>query len=239
MQPNSTNLHQAIVPLTLTLTERSAILNSIPDLPRELAEVLNQPSIRRDRVRISPQNLEFLDWQLSQLTGRSVSKAVRTTLKPVIDQIADEMNLLNSKTSSVAIDNAAHSLFKASLKSKTPVTYSDAEDRVWKLRAWPIRLRGFPITNKDKRLCLRCDLPSTTLDRVTATLPYLNLADVLVIFATRYRFDPVTQAGLIEGLMDFRGRVLAYIDAAARRTVQINRERTLRNQQLYRRTASE
>lgn len=238
MQPKRIDLDAATVTLTLNAVERATLVEHVVGLPRRLAETLRQVSIKRDRIQVGPNDLEFLDAWLSLPRGRSVKKEARRVLQGIHDQIAEELNLLNSRTSSVAVDNASHTLYKASLRSRTSATINDAHQILIKLRALPLRLRGFKLTAKDKRLLRGIRLPVETLARINAEKPSLNLADVLLIFAKRYEFDRITQAAVLTNIMELRSRILDFLDQESRRTIEINRSRSLKWQQTVRRTSS-
>ncbi|MDB5391541.1 MAG: hypothetical protein JWM11_7187 [Planctomycetaceae bacterium] len=238
MPSTHTNLDATTVVLTLTVAERTALVDRVSDLPRPLLDLLQQKFVRRDRIRVSPHDLELLDEQLSRPLGRSVPLETRQLLKNVHEQVVDELNLLNARTSSVAIDNAAHTLFLKCAKNKTEPTLQAADELLSKLRALPLRLRGFKPTASEKRLLRRFDLPVETLSRVNSANPSLNLSDVLVILSVRYRLDRLTQAVMIAELLDLRRRIMEYLDQESRRTIEINRKRSLKTQQEWRRKST-
>jgi hypothetical protein len=101
-----------------------------------------------------------------------------------------------------------------------------------------MRLLGFKLTTKDKRLLRGMRLPVETLARINAEKPTLNLADVLLIFAKRYEFDRSTQAAALTNVMELRSRILDYLDQESRRTIEINRSRSLKWQQTVRRNSN-
>lgn len=238
MQPKNTKLDAATVMLTMNLAERTALVERVAELPRELAASLRQSFVRRDKIQVSASDLELLDERLSSPQGRSVPQGIRSLLKGIHERVIDELNLLNAKTSSVAIDNASHTLYLSSTRSHAVPTLRDAEQLLSKLRALPLRLRGFKLTTKDRRLLRQCGLPSETMARVNSLLPALNLADVLVILAKRYEMDRSAQATIVADLLDFRRRILEYLDQESRRTVEIHRQRSLKTQQEWRRKST-
>jgi hypothetical protein len=233
-----TNLNIASTTLTLNAAERAALVERFPDLPRKLVEILLQSYVRRDRLNVSANDLELLDERLSAPLGRSATHETRLLLKGIHEQVADELILMNSRTSPVAIDNASHKLYLTSERNAAPPTLEDAIELLSKLRALPLRLRNFKLAPAEKRILRRLELPDETRIRVNSATPTLNLADILIILSRRFDFDRVTQSAIVEELLSLRDRILDNLAQASRRTVEINRQRSLKTQQEWRRKSS-
>lgn len=239
MQHDSTNLDITSINLILSAEERNCLLKQIPDLPSTLVAKLSQPYIRLDRVSVSVSDLEVLEESLNAPFGRSISRESRVALRQIHEQVVEELILLNAKTSSVAVDNGAHALFKSRSRGSSEISYQEALHQLAKLRALPLRLREFKLSAKERRLLQSCPLAHETLQRIHDSSSGINLADVLLIFAARYSFDRGTAEELVHDLLELRKRILDYLDQLSRRTVEINRERTLRSPRQRRLRASE